>query len=229
VNRRAPPVAAALAAILALLGVATSFAAGPPFPSPKADQSIYDPDKVLRPATVTTAERTADGLVASIGLRPIVYVERSPAALSAAQARRNADALIRQWKIDRGLVMLIDVGANGCGGLITVRRGSGVDPAVATDAALDALAETAVEFLTSCDPDTAVLVGLGNLNATLISISIGSPVSPGASRPPLPSSSGRPAPTPRGSTVPAGPPFPDPVNGRYVYDQAGVFRAGTSA
>jgi uncharacterized membrane protein YgcG len=229
VSRRAPALAAAAALVLTLLAVAASLAAGPPFPSPRANQSIYDPDRLLRPATVTTAERAADGLVSSIGLRPIIYVERGAAALSTAQAARNAAALVSQWKIDRGLLMLVDVAPNGCGGVVTVRRGSNVDEQVATDAVLASVADTAAGFLASCDPDTAVLVGLSNLNATLITLSIGGGSFPAGSGPPAPSSSGRPAPTPRGSAVPAGPPFPDPVNGRYVYDQAGVFRADTIA
>jgi uncharacterized membrane protein YgcG len=225
VSRRAPAVAAASAALLTLVAVAAAIAAGPPFPTPNGSQSIYDPDKLLRPATVTTAERAADGLVTSIGLRPIIVVERATAALSASQAGRNADALVTQWKIERGLVMLVDVAANGCDGFVTVRRGSNVDPAVATDTALSSVADTAAEFLKGCDPDTAVLVGLSNLNATLITLSIGTASFPAVSIGPLPSS--RPFPTPSRQSVPAGPPFPDPVPGRYVYDQAGAFRADT--
>lgn len=236
IPRRRPARAAASAAgVLALLGAllgallvaATAAAGGPPFPAPNGTQSIYDPDRLLRPATVTTAERAADGLVASIDLRPIIYVERSPAALSASQAGRNADALVKQWGVTGGLVMLVDVGAKGCGGLVTVRRGSTVDPRLATDEALASVEDTAAQFLAGCDPDTAVLVGLNNLSATLVSLSIGDPLSSASAGSAGPGASVRPFPTPSSSTVPAGPPFPDPVPGRYVYDQAGVFGADT--
>ena len=78
----------------------------------------------------------------------------------------------------------------------------------------------------SCDPDTAVLVGLSNLSVALVNLAAGSPFptvgpSPGASE--------RPTATPRTGSVAPGPPFPDPVPGRYVYDQADVFRADTIA
>ncbi len=211
-----------------MLAVAAVGAAGPPFPSPSGTQSIYDPDHLLKPATLRTAETAADALVATAGLRPIIYVERSPAALSAAQAGRNADALVRQWAVTRGVVMLIDVGASGCGGHVTVRRGSDVDPATAGDDVLNPIADTAEGFLVSCDPDTAVLVGLSKLAVTLVTLSAGSPfpsVAPTAG----PGGSQRPTATARPGTVPAGPPFPDPVAGRYVYDQANVFRPGTIA
>ena len=110
------------ALVLLALSSTAALAAGPPFPSPSATQSIYDPDHLLRPATLTTAETAADSLVSGAGVRPIIYVERSPEALSAAQAGRNADTLIRQWNVGPGLVMLIDVGTNGCGGHVSVRR-----------------------------------------------------------------------------------------------------------
>ena len=244
---RSSAIAGALLAIVALLGsVAGTIAAGPPFPSLSPDRSVYDADGILRPGTVSTAQTAIDTLVNTVGLWPVVYVERSPVALSAAEAGRNADALVRQWDVSRGLVMLVDVNASGCGGLVTIRRGADVDPTVATDDVLNAIADTARSFLDRCDPDTTVLVGLSNMAVTLANLSAGSPfpagASPGSGAGQVPGAGGspgagsgapaspRPVSTPRpGASVPPGPPFPDPVPGQYVYDQAGVFRADTIA
>jgi uncharacterized membrane protein YgcG len=215
------------------LAATRASAAGPPFPSPTANRSVYDPDSLLRAATVRTAESAADTLANAAGVRLVIYVERAPTGLSAAQAGRNAETLIRQWGVERGVVMLVDVVAKPCGGHVSLRRGPGIDAADVPDAAMSSVADMAGEFLTSCDPDTATLVGLGNLTATLATASGGAVTSagasPGAAAGASAGASTRPGATPRIGATPAGPPFPDAVPGRYVYDQAGVFRADTVA
>jgi phenylalanyl-tRNA synthetase alpha chain len=53
-------VAAALAALLGFLLVSSVMSAGPPFPEPINDQSVYDPAGAIRPETETELERIID-------------------------------------------------------------------------------------------------------------------------------------------------------------------------
>jgi uncharacterized membrane protein YgcG len=206
------------------------------FPAPVAGQAAYDPQHVLKPSTLSSIESAADGVATTTRLQLVVYVERAAPGLSATQAVGNADALVKQWAIKRGGVLLLDVAANGCGGFATARRGTGIDPSAAPDARLTQVQSAASSFLSACDPDTAALVGLSNLTVAMINAVNGGPATdPGASGA-VPSVAPRPTtrPTASGPTnstsgVPAGPPFPDPIAGQYVYDQARVWKPETIA
>src|SRR5207302_6875306 len=144
VNARRAAVALLAAAFVmagSLAVATTASAAGPPFPSQAPGRSVYDPDGILAPATVQSAESATAALVGATGVQPLIYVERSPAALSAAQAGSKADALINQWKIGRGLLMLVDVNSNRCGGQIVLRRGTQVSESDVSDTALGSIAD----------------------------------------------------------------------------------------
>ncbi len=84
--------------------------------------------------------------------------------------------------------------------------------------------------LHQCDPDTAAIVGASELAAPLILAgNPGLTSSPGATARPSAAPGSPSASQPIVPSGEPGPPFPNPVDGQFVYDTAGVFRPETIA
>jgi len=104
---RALPSALALLALTPLLALA----AGPPYPDPIEDQSVYDEGGMLGPAAIDQIEARIDAMEAEVGAEMVVYTENNP-DISEDENFENAGALVDQWGIGRsgfddGVVLMI--------------------------------------------------------------------------------------------------------------------------
>jgi len=105
--------ARALPSTLALLALTPflALAAGPPYPDPVEDQSVYDEGGMLSPAAIDQIEARIDAMEAEVGAEMVVYTENNP-DISEDQNFENARALVDQWGIGRsgfddGVVLMI--------------------------------------------------------------------------------------------------------------------------
>lgn len=226
-------VAGLLAAAFALGALVGSAAGATPIPSYDPERSVYDPDGVLRAATVRTAESVAGSISEAARIRLVLVARRAPDRQPAVATAAHALAVGTAFGLTRGLVFALDVETSTCAGQGAFVRFGDVSASELSDALLgEIVAERVQPTLAACDPDTALIVALNAVSGPLLRAGAALPAasvvpgaSAGASR--APGASARPGgPT---TTVPAGPPFPDPEDGRYVYDYAGVFRADTIA
>jgi uncharacterized membrane protein YgcG len=105
--------ARALPGAIALLAVTVSLAAaaGPPYPDPVEDQSVYDTAGMLTPAAIAEIENLIDTMESTVGAEMVVYTEHNP-GISEDQNLANARALMDQWGIGRagfddGVVLMV--------------------------------------------------------------------------------------------------------------------------
>jgi uncharacterized protein len=105
--------ARALPGALALLWVtaAVAAAAGPLYPEPVDDQSVYDTAGMMSPAAIAEAEELIDAMEANVGAEMVVYTEDNP-GISEDQNLANARALMDQWGVGRagfddGVVLMV--------------------------------------------------------------------------------------------------------------------------
>src|SRR5680860_599877 len=108
--------ALAAAPLLALIFAAAAAAAGPPFPDPVPDRSVYDEPGVLEPETVSDLEARIDAVEAETGAEIVVYIQVDP-DVTEDENLAKAAALIDQWGIGRsgfddGLVLLVGLQPN---------------------------------------------------------------------------------------------------------------------
>ena len=192
---------------------ATPVAPGPPYPEPVEDQAVYDQAGLLSPDTVAYAEQIIDAIEAQSGAEVVVYTQAMGRDdLTTAGAEADAAALMDEWGVGHagvndGLVILIELDTSLQHGQVQLYGGSGYLDQYLSQPELQAIFDDQmVPLLRNGDFDSAVLVALGETLQAAIA-------TPGASGEP-------PAPAP-------GPPFPDPVDQRAVYDYAGIFTPET--
>ena len=104
---RALPSALAFLALTPLLALA----AGPPYPDPVENQSVYDEGGMLSPTAIDQIEARIDAMEAEVGAEMVVYTEFNP-DISEDENLENARALVDQWGIGRsgfddGVVLMI--------------------------------------------------------------------------------------------------------------------------
>lgn len=121
--------ALAAAPLLVVALVATVAAAGPPFPDPVPERSVYDEPGVLEPETVADLEARIDAVEAETGAEIVVYIQVDP-GISEDENLAKAAALIDQWGIGRsgfddGLVLLVGLQPNLINGKVSLYGGSG--------------------------------------------------------------------------------------------------------
>ncbi|MGI8829845.1 MAG: TPM domain-containing protein, partial [Candidatus Limnocylindria bacterium] len=134
--------ARALPSALALLALtaAATLAAGPPFPDPVNDQSVYDTADVLSPETEAELEAIIDGVEADTGAELVVYTQLDP-GISEDENLGNAKALIDQWGVGRsgfddGAVLMVGLEENRVNGRVSLFGGSGFIGAYASESEL---------------------------------------------------------------------------------------------
>jgi len=204
--RRTVRVLCAMALLTVILAPA-ALAAGPPFPEPIADQAVYDTADALDAQTRANAELIADSIEEQSRTQIVVYTQRiDTSGSSAADANAEAAALLAQWEVGgpdaAGMVILADLEPNGRIADVALVTGAGFERFV------DAEERTAIRsamdpWLDDGDLDTAIFVAL----AETIRETIDPADVPGVQGSgPL-------------TDLPApGPLFPDPIDGRAVYD-----------
>jgi uncharacterized membrane protein YgcG len=122
---RALPSALALLALAPLLAIA----AGPPFPDPTDDQSVYDTAGMLSPASVAHIEALIDDMEAEVGAEMVVYTQ-DVSDISEDRNLENARALVDQWGIGRagfddGVVLMIGLDPDPGESRVSLFGGSG--------------------------------------------------------------------------------------------------------
>lgn len=97
--------------MLLLLTAALVVAAGPPYPQPETDRSVYDTAGMLSADAIARIEERIDAMESSVGAEMVVYTEHNP-AISEDDNLRNARSLMDQWQVGRagfddGVVLLV--------------------------------------------------------------------------------------------------------------------------
>ena len=186
-------------------------------PVAAADGDVIDEAAILGGEPGRTAASVVDAYAALTGGRMAV-VTRTVGSASAESARSQAQSLLRTLEIESGVVFLVEVEAGDCAGAAAVAATRDVAAALLTADEIDVVTREVQPWIERCQAGAGTSIGL----ARLMSFSVGDvnvlppaePTGPGS----LPA--GVPA---------AGPPFPDPVAGRAVYDYADVLRPETEA
>jgi uncharacterized membrane protein YgcG len=218
------PIARLLAAF-ALLGALVGAALAPvvaganDVPVRIPDQAVYD----LAGAFDADAERSAEslaGTIRSIADADVVVVsETVDAGLSPGAAHARAAMLLTAMGVGDGsdgggLVLYFGIEASGCGGQVAHADTDSFSAASVSADGVDGIAKNDVSPLfVSCDVDSALLVGMSRIGTAVLAADAGAGTGGGGGAP----------------AVAAGPPFPDPVDGVAVYDQAGILRSDTIA
>ena len=216
------------ALVLPIAGTVTLAAdatqAGPPFPPPIEDQTIYDTAGVLSASTIRTSILMGEQIASQTGGALVIYTQVADDPDPTATASRAA-ALLEQWSPDwpalgSGLVVLVERNVASDDAAIAYGASPAFEEQV-SPATLDGfLRESVQPVLESGDVSSATTVAiarlLGEISGTGGFPAPGDPT-PGAT------------PDGGGFVVDTGPPFPDPEIDRAVYDHAGVFAPETIA
>lgn len=213
---------------LALLVVATALAAAPPFEPPQAGQLLYDFADIF-PAESRRATNEALGeLETRSGARLIVYTHLKPSVVGdTAAADGDAATLLGEWGLD---------GSGLAGALVWAfdreRQTATIGVAVSDDLGSRQLDATELRRIVDAASIDDLEAGrwLAALTRSTVAVSVALPF--GSPLPGSPTPSGPPGSPPPGSpdggiAPPAGPPYPDPVDGQVVYDFASVFDGAT--
>jgi uncharacterized membrane protein YgcG len=213
---------AAFALTMASLAVpALVGAAGPPFPDPVDGQAVYDTAELFSPATRQQAELVIDAIEGQTGTEVVVYTQGlGRDDITTEEAEADAQALMDQWGVGRvgvddGLVMLFDLDTSLRHGQVQLYAGPGFSDAYLSNAERQAIHdEVMFPLLSEGRFDEALMAGL----AKVVDATIAQPA-------PSPGGGGEPA----APVVAPGPPFPEPVPDKAVYDFAGIFSPATIA
>ncbi|HEX2756044.1 MAG TPA: TPM domain-containing protein, partial [Candidatus Limnocylindrales bacterium] len=223
-RRLAPRLFIGLVTALLIPAVATAATGDVPIRIP--DQAVYDLAGTFDQGTEQSAENLAR-TVRSIADADIVVVSESvDEGFSAADAATRATTLRLAMGVGDnldggGLVVYFGIEPSGCGGQIALNgtadfAAGALPPAVAT-----AIVETDIgPLVTTCDLDSALLVGMSRIATAVLTADTGTGTAGGGGG--TGTGSGQPA-------VAAGPPFPDNAEGVGVYDHAGLLRPDTIA
>ncbi|MDQ3345199.1 MAG: TPM domain-containing protein [Chloroflexota bacterium] len=125
--------------LLALTAIAT-LAAGPPFPDPVDDQSVYDTADMLSSQAESSVEDRIDSIEADTGAEIVVYTQHDT-DISEDENLANAKALIDEWSVGRsgfddGLVLLVAKDPDPGESRVSLYGGSGFLGAYANEDAL---------------------------------------------------------------------------------------------
>ena len=146
-------------------------AAGPPYPDPIDDVSVYDFAKVISPDIGQRLEDTIDRIEERTGAEVVVYTQVKPGADDPASTERDAAALIDQWGIGRagfddGMVILFNLTDDLCHGQVQLYAAPGYQAAYLTNAERQAIFENEMSpALRECDFDAAVISAMGEIDA----------------------------------------------------------------
>jgi uncharacterized membrane protein YgcG len=154
--------------LLALTAIAT-LAAGPPFPDPVDDQSVYDTADMLSSQAESSVEDRIDSIEADTGAEIVVYTQHDT-DISEDENLANAKALIDEWSVGRsgfddGLVLLVAKDPDPGESRVSLYGGSGFLGAYANEDALTEIIDSMfVPAARAGDFDGAVLATIGALD-----------------------------------------------------------------
>jgi hypothetical protein len=122
--------------------------AGPPYPEPIVDVTVYDHAEILEPDTEQTVTATIAAIEERTGAEVVVYSQVKPESDSPNEAERDARALIDQWGVGRkgfddGLAILFDMDErSGSHGQVQLYAAPGYAAAYLSNAERQAVFET---------------------------------------------------------------------------------------
>jgi uncharacterized protein len=212
----------ALAAMaIALLLLAPVAAAAPgDVPTRIPNQAVYDLAGALSAATKATAESMIATIHRATAADVVLVVEPADSRLSPEALTTRADAVRAGLDVgadaDGGVLVYISTQTFGCTAQVLIEPAGAAADVFSPNVTSAIVDRDMAPLIASCDLDGAVLVGVGRITTVLVIGGV--PTVPGGSQ--------TPAAEPQ---VAAGPPFPAPINGVRVYDNAHVFRPDTIA
>jgi len=144
---------------------------GPPFPDAIDGVRVYDFAEVISPTVVSEIGETIARIEERTGAQVVVYSQSKPGAESAAQAERDAIALIDQWGVGRegfddGLAILFNlVPGDLCHGQVQLYAAPGFSGAYLTNTERqDIFEHDMLPALRQCDFDTAIGVAIARID-----------------------------------------------------------------
>lgn len=169
----------ALVACLLLLPIATlaaTPAAGPPFPAPQSDVTVYDYANLFSPATEARATQIIADIEHRTGAEVAVYTQYKPDS-DEASTESDAKALLDQWGVGRpgfydGLAVLVNMNRTQClpgvsgNGQVQLYAGDGFKAAFMSDQERQNLFDNDMKpLLAQCDFDGALNVAMDAIDA----------------------------------------------------------------
>ncbi len=153
------------------LNPATS--AGPPYPDPINNVTVYDYAGILDTETETSATATIAGIEQRTGAEVVIYTQIKPQSNTPDLAAEDARQLITQWGVGRkgfddGLAILFDMqpGNPPCHGQVQLYAAPGYQAAyLSNQERQDIFENDMTPYLHACDMDQAVLAALQKVDA----------------------------------------------------------------
>ena len=145
--------------------------AGPPYPAPVTNVTVYDYAGILSRETETTATNTIAGIEARTGAEIVVYTQVKPSSNTPDEAQHDAIALIDQWGVGRkgfddGMAILFDMDQSKCHGQVQLYAAPGYRAVYLTNEERQAIFDNDMTpYLRSCNIDQALLVALAKIDA----------------------------------------------------------------
>jgi uncharacterized membrane protein YgcG len=204
----------AIAAIALLALAPAALGASGDLPTRIPDQAVYDLAGAFSRQTEQSAETVLRAIRRSASTDVVVVSESVVDGVTEDASRARAAVLETSLDVgdeasDGGLLLYVGVEPSGCGASIVLQTTSTFPADVLPAAAARSIVARDMQPLVdACDLDSALLLGVGRVATAIMTGGTGG--------------SGEPA-------TNAGPPFPDPVDGVRVYDQAGAFQPETVA
>ncbi len=185
------------------------------------DQAVYDLAGVFGQEAERSAQNLATTIRSVANADVIVISESVPDDVDPADAVVRAATLRLGLKVGDGLdggglLVYVGVDPSGCSGQVELSGDEVFGELLRADAARLIATADMQPLIESCDLDSALLVGMSRIATAVLASSGGAGTDGGSGASP-------------GTTVEAGPPFPDPVPDVAVYDHAGIFGPETIA
>jgi uncharacterized membrane protein YgcG len=167
---------ATIAVLVALFLPHVVQAAGPPYPPPQDNVTVYDTANLLSPATEARATATIAAIEQRTGAEIAIYTQYKPGS-DEDSTRADAKALLDQWGVGRagfydGLVILINMNRQQClpnvsgNGQVQLYAGDGYTAAYLSDQERQAIFDNDMKpLLVECDFDGAVNAALDKIDA----------------------------------------------------------------
>jgi uncharacterized membrane protein YgcG len=168
----------AIAALLLVpaLALAADPPAGPPYPAPQNDVTVYDYADILSPAEEAQATATIAAIEQRTGAEVAIYTQYKPGS-DEDSTRDDAKALIDQWGVGRagffdGLVILINMNRQQClpnvsgNGQVQLYAGDGYKAAYLSDSERQSIFDDDMKpLLVECDFDGAIAAAMAKIDA----------------------------------------------------------------
>jgi uncharacterized membrane protein YgcG len=169
--------AAAWAVVLLLPAIALAQPpAGPPFPPPENNVTVYDYANLLSPATEAQATQIIAGIEQRTGAEVAIYTQYKPGS-DEESTLADAKALMDQWGVGRagfndGLVILINMNRTQClpnvsgNGQVQLFAGDGYLATYLSNSERQAIFDNDMKpLLVECDFDGAIMAALDKIDA----------------------------------------------------------------